>query len=293
MGGRATGRTSVMNIEAFVVKAFTKDKTQGNPAGVVVNAEGLSDEQMVSLSARFGFSESAFVFSSKKTHVRIRFFSPTQEVNLCGHATIATFHALIVEGLISSGMKTMEAKSGVLNVECVEDGLIVMNQQVPVFLGDHSNDRKKIAGLLNIDENEISNYPIEIVSTGTPKLAIPIVSLEVLFRIKPDLEGIKDYCQTTGAKGFYPFTFETLNKDSDFHARQFNPLAGINEDPITGVAAGALGAYVQKHSLIDKQRFVVEQGFVMNKGGLIQVDVSNGVKVGGYAVIAEKRVVDV
>ena len=80
-------------------------------------------------------------------------------------------------------------------------------------------------------------------STGTAKLIIPVKSLDILYGIKPDLDGIKEYCKRTETKGFYPFTFET-KENSDFHVRQFNPLAGINEDPITGVAAGALRAYI-------------------------------------------------
>lgn len=273
-----------MKIKVILVKAFTKDKSQGNPAGVIFDADNLSDDQMTKISSELGFSESAFVQKSGKANFRIRFFTSTQEVDLCGHATIASIHALQEEGKISGDVITIETKVGVLPIECRKDGLIIMTQAEPQF-GESDHNRKEIARLLNISEDDILNYPIEVISTGTPKLIIPVNSLETLFKIKPNLEGIKKYCQNHAIKGFYPFTFETMEKDSDFHARQFNPLAGIDEDPITGVAAGALGAYIVEYKLLDKNNFVIEQGYGMNKGGKMYVSFNGGVKVGGYAAM--------
>lgn len=280
-------------MKAILVKSFTKDKTQGNPAGGILNADKLSDDQMIKISADLGFSESAFVYSSDKADFRIRFFTPTQEVDLCGHATIATIHVLVKEGLIQIGDSKskeviIETRAGVFPVECFQDGLVVMTQAEPQFLGDN-HDKDDVAPLLGITSEEILNYPIETVSTGTPKLMIAVNSLETLFKIKPDLKGIKTYCQQHSLKGFYPFTFETKETDSDFHARQFNPAAGIDEDPITGVAAGALGTYIVKHKLLDKNNFVIEQGYCMGKGGKMYVTVGDKVKVGGYAVIFSEK----
>src|SRR3989339_165599 len=281
-----------MKAKAILVKAFTKDKSQGNPAGVVFDTDNLSDDQMIKISAELGFSESAFVQKSEKADFRLRFFTATQEVDLCGHATIATIHALRKEVKMSGELINIETKAGVLPIEYREDGLIVMTQAEPQFGGSDHN-RKEIARLLNISETEILDYPIKIVSTGTPKLIIAVNSLNTLFKINPDLEGIKKYCREHAAKGFYPFTFETMEKESDFHARQFNPLAGINEDPITGVAAGALGAYVVRHKLMDKSNFVIEQGYCMNKGGKIFVSIDDSVKVGGFAIRFGEKVLEI
>lgn len=272
-----------MKIKVILVKAFTKDESQGNPAGVILDADNLSGGQMLKISAELGFSESAFVQKSVKAEFRIRFFTPTQEVDLCGHATIAAVHTLREERKISNDFISVETKAGVLPIECRKDGLIEMAQAKPKF-GKSDHSKNEIARLLNISESEILDHPIEIVSTGTPKLIIAVNSLDTLFKIKPDLAGIKKYCQDHAVKGFYPFTFETLEEDSDFHARQFNPLAGIDEDPITGVAAGALGAYIARHKLLEKNRFIIEQGFCLNKGGKMFVSINGGVKVGGYAV---------
>lgn len=160
----------------------------------------------------------------------------------------------------------------------------MMTQSDPAFF-PIIKDRATIAELLSIDVADLLTLPLQGISTGTPKLLVPVRSLKILFAIKPKLKAISDYCKQTGLKGFYPFTTETIEKTSDFHARQFNPLAGINEDPITGIAAGALGVYAKKYFGTKKSTFVIEQGVIMNKAGIIFVDVTNAVKVGGYSVI--------
>ena len=283
---------SIMQVKVKFVNAFTERSKGGNPAGVIVDADNLTDSQMMDISSKLGFSESAFVQKSKNADFKVRFFSPTQEVDLCGHATIAIFHTLIELckidfGTLDTKIVTQETRSGILPVECNKNGLIVMTQKKPKFY-QFENDRELISKLLGIKLTDLMDYPIQSVSTGVSKLIIPVKSLDVLYRIIPDLDGIKEYCNDKGINGFYPFTFET-KENSDFHARQFNPLAGIDEDPITGVAAGALGAYIVRHKLSEKKQFVVEQGYILNKPGKMYVWVSDIVKVGGYAfTVAEK-----
>lgn len=281
----------------MLVKSFTQDKSAGNPAGIVLDAQNLTDEQMQQIAKELGFSETAFVLPSDKADFRIRFFAPNQEVNLCGHGTIATFHTLLERGLIGLASQeqkelTQETRAGLLAVTCHKDGKIVMAQTEPVF-GEVEHDKARIAALLGVTESDISDLPMQIVSTGTPKLLIPLLSLAAVRAVKPDLEGIKAYCHQTGARGFYPFTTETPIADTDFYARQFNPLADENEDPVTGVAAGALGCYAKQYKLFGKETFVVAQGYDLGKGGNMFVDVSNGVRVGGYAVTYGERELEI
>lgn len=286
-----------MQIQAYLVKAFTKDKNQGNPAGVVLNANTLSDKQMLHVAAEIGFSESAFVQSAHDADFLVRFFTPKQEVDLCGHATIATFHMLFEQGVIKLGgqdsaTKTQKTKAGLLPVTIHKDGRIVMTQNDPVFL-ESVADRKEVAVLLGLNEFDlVKEYPVQAVSTGVPKLMIPIKSRGRLFAIKPNLRGISQYCKEKSIRGFYAFTQDTMSKDADFHARQFNPLAGVNEDPITGVAAGALGAYTVKYKVSPKRTFIVEQGYIMNKAGEISVTIDDDVQVGGFAVTYDSRDID-
>jgi PhzF family phenazine biosynthesis protein len=274
--------------KTYLVKAFTKDKAQGNPAGVVTDADGMTDEEMLSIARDLKFSESAFVQSSDKADYKVRFFSVEEEVPFCGHATVATFHTLVEQGILKFEGKEeiqikQETKAGILPVFCRKRGFITMVQNNPEF-GLIEDDRNLIAKLLSISEKSISDFPIQSVSSASTKLMIPIASLDVLKNINPDLKGIYKYTERTGVRGFYPFTSETLDPESDFFTRQFNPFIGIDEDPITGVAAGALGAYVNKYKLSDKKTFIIEQGYFMGKGGKMYVDVSDGIKVGGFAV---------
>lgn len=277
-----------MKINIKLIKAFTRDKNNGNPAGVVLDADGISEKDMLKISSDLGFSESAFIMRSEKADYKVRFFSPTQEVDICGHATVAAFHCLIESGRIrfndcNEKTQTIETKSGVFPVTCHKDGLIEMVQDKTQY-NDVTVSKRDIAKMLNIKDIDIMDFPLQIVSVGTPKLIIPVISIDALFRIKPNLEGIRRCCEKTGAKGFYPFTSETINKDSDFHARQFNPLFGIDEDPVTGVAAGALGAYIIQNKISEKRKFIVEQGYILKKMGRVYVDVDDEVRIGGYAV---------
>jgi len=277
-----------MKKEAILVKAFTKNPKEGNPAGVVFEADDLSKVEKQEIASTLGFSESAFVSHSDKADFKVEFFSPKVQVPMCGHATIATFHALVEHGYlgikVDSTVSTQETLAGIVSVECRNNGLITMTQQDPQFLGT-DYDLETIANLLSIDSSSLSSEtPIELVSTGTPKLMIPVKTLEGLFQIKPKLKAISNFCEQSNVRGFYPFTTETQNDEADFHARQFNPLAGIDEDPLTGIAAGALGAYVVKHQIKADSSFVIEQGYFMEMGGNIYVDIGEEVKVGGYAV---------
>ncbi|AKM79702.1 MAG: Phenazine biosynthesis protein PhzF family [Candidatus Beckwithbacteria bacterium GW2011_GWB1_47_15] len=288
-----------MDKEAFLVKAFTKDPNQGNPAGVILEAGDLSDKQMLQIASKLGFSESAFVQAlPQKSTFRVRFFTSKTEVPLCGHATIAAFHILVQEIQINlAGQKEVKAnqvtQAGTLAVFCRQDGMMVMEQSAPKFYRPEP-DKEVIAKLLNLNANHLLNYPLQSVSTGgVAKLMIPVDSLISLKSIKPDLAGIKNYRAHGDCRGFYPFTSQTMEAGSDFHARQFNPLIGIDEDPITGIAADALGCYVQKYGLTDKDQLVIEQGYILGKGGKMYVNLRGGVKVGGYAVTFGKRKIPV
>lgn len=271
-----------------LVKSFTQDERFGSPTGVLLQADHLSDEEMQAIATRLNFAESAFVLRSLKADYRLRFFAPNHEVDLCGHATIASFHTLVEQGYITFGETdhvelTQETRAGLLRVDCYKDGRVVMAQQDPTF-GAIETNRNHIAEMLGVAVAAFMDYPLQVVSTGTPKLLVPMQSVEALRAIQPNLEAIKQYCRTTAARGVYPFTTDTPIADTDFYARQFNPLADENEDPITGVAAGALGSYAKKYKLLDTEQFVVAQGYDLGMGGNMYVDVRDGVRVGGYAV---------
>jgi PhzF family phenazine biosynthesis protein len=276
-----------MSVGVKLVKAFSKDPANGNPAGVVQDANNLSDEQMLKIAQHYGFSESAFVQKSSKADFKVRFFSVNQEVDLCGHATVATFYSLLKDGFIDlnnqdSVTVKQETGIGILPVTLYKDGKIMMTQKDPVF-GAVVDDRANMAQLLGLAENDLSNTPIQIVSTGVKKLIVPLISLEVMRKIKPDFKAIILDGQNKDYSGIAVVTTESFSGDADLATRNFNPRVGINEDPATGIAAGPLGCYADKYILKGKKNLVIEQGFDMGKASTLLVDINNGVTVGGYA----------
>ncbi len=279
-----------MKIEALLLKAFTTDPRYGNAAGVILDANNLSDRQMLEIAQTLGFSESAFIQKSDKADFRVRFFASKQEVDFCGHATVATFCLLVEQGVITFGNEesvevTQETKAGIFPVVCYKSGRIMMTQSNPTF-GEAIQDKLQIAKLLGINEDDIDiDLPIQSVSTASPKLIVPVKSLDALKRVNPDLPGILNFCQAHEPSGFYVFTHETVDTDADFATRFFNPTVGIDEDPATGVAAGALACYADRYIFNSTQKqCVIEQGLTMHMPSTLYVDITNKVQVGGYGV---------
>ncbi len=270
--------THSMQIKVHIVKAFTQDKNGGNPAGVILHADYLPEVEMQQIATYLNFSECVFVSHSSVADYRFRYFTPTCEVDACAHATIAACHMLPT-------IQTYATNKGVFRVEKHDDGGIVIEQGIPVFGPVVS--KKKIYPTLGIDPHINMGVPAMIVSTGVPKLLVPIADKDILFSIRPDREAIKQLCIEIGCKGIYAFTLDTNNPTHDAHTRQFNPLCGIDEDPVTGTAAGALGAYLYMAAPCQRP-FIFEQGDVLGSPGLVRVyvaDENTPVKIHGYAVI--------
>ncbi|MDP4001410.1 MAG: PhzF family phenazine biosynthesis protein [bacterium] len=279
-----------MNIPIKLIKSFSQNRDAGNPAGVVIDANNLTDNQILQITRDLGFGESAFLQKSDKADYKIRLFSVEGEVNVCVTATIAA--AFVIGNITNLERITFETKLGVRNIDRKKDGLILLEQVKPNFFNTKI-DRNKIAKLLSVPEDSFLDYPMVIGDAGTPKLIIPMKSLDSLFAIKPDLKGISEYCKETGAQGFYPFSLETKKSDSDFHARQFNPLAGIDEDPVTGIAAAVLAQYLKDYHIIEKSSLVGEQGYIINKPGEIVIEMTDSeLWVGGYAVEYEDKTIE-
>lgn len=275
-----------MTIQVILTKSFTNNPEAGNPAGVVADAQNLTDAQILKLAQELRFPESAFLQKSTVADHKLRLFSVKQEVNSCVTATLAA--AAVVTSHATPHV-TFETKIGNREVFRRDDGLLLMKQPRVEFLGEQTN-RARVAELLNIPLNAIADLPIVLASAGTPKLLIPMTTLDNLFAIRPDLDAIATFCQDIGCRGFYPFTLQTKNKTSDFHARQFNPQDGIAEDPVTGVAAAALAKYLHKYGVVNKPHLVGEQGYIINKPGEIIIEFSGSdLFVGGYVTVLGQK----
>lgn len=279
-------------IKVYTLNAFTDDVSGGNPAGVVLDADNLNKNQMQDIAKKVGFSETAFVMKSNFADFRVRFFTPSDEVDLCGHATIATFKLLLLTERIHAGKYTQETLAGILSVEALADGGIMMEQSIPIYcdiLGPN-----EIAKSLGLEISEIDEtLPIQVVSTGLKDIIVPVKSLDALKKIKPDFEAITDISRRNDSVGYHVFTREAFS-DADCACRNFAPLYDIDEEAATGTASGALSAYLFKYDVIkDKSytRIVFEQGYFMNSPSRIlsslrieNDDITN-VYVGGNAVV--------
>ena len=280
-------------VTVYHVNAFTKNGNGGNPAGVCLDTAGLSEQQMQAIATQVGFSETAFVLPSMKAHYRLRFFTPANEVNLCGHATIAAFHLLALQGAIKPGTYKQETMDGVLDVTVKYGSLIYMKQN-PVFVGTVS--KETILDALNISLDKlVGRLPIEIISTGEPTMIVPVVSLDALLGLNPDFNAIKQLQLRADKSLIYAFTTQTRNSSSTAHGRMFAPVDGINEESATGVASGAAACYLHRHQLIKKyDRLLFEQGYSLGRpseilGSLnVQLGEVKSVLIGGRSVLERK-----
>lgn len=179
-----------MEISVYTLNSFAKTKEGGNPAGVVMNADSLSEVEMKNIAAILGFSETAFVLQSKVADFRVRFFTPSEEVDLCGHATIAAFYAMLSLNLLKQGKYKQETRAGILGIEIHDDNFVMMNQSIPVF--SEVIDKDEIADSLNISTSQIrEDMLVQVVSTGLRDIIVPVKNIELLDAIKPDIKKSK------------------------------------------------------------------------------------------------------
>lgn len=283
-----------------IVDAFTDTPLSGNPAGVVVNAAGVTDQQMQLIAREVAASETAFILppTSPAADLRIRWFTPQTEVPLCGHATVAGFHALAEEGLAGlqgNGRREflLETKSGDLPVT-VEKGAqgteVFLGLPVPQFAraGQYKLD---VMRLLNISLDEFENR-LPIMTAGS--LFVPIRRLHTLFSMKPNFFSMVQFLKNRNLQGICVFTTETVDRRSTVHSRYFAPSLGIMEDPVTGSANGPVGVYLFEHGLLDRNAehltLVGEQGDVVGRRGRVTVRLKaregkvTAVSIGGRAV---------
>ena len=302
-------------VSVRLVDAFADEPLAGNPAGVVRDADELVDEQMQAIARELSVSETAFLFESDEADYRIRYFTPTREVDLCGHATIGSFVSLYEAGDVDAGTTTLETDVGVLDVDVEGDGTVWMSQGAPT-VREVDLAYERVAEALGVEvaalEGVGEDLPLAVASTGLPFLIVPIVYLQDVGGADPDMAAIESLADEVDATGVYLFTFDALEAESTLHGRMFAPGAGIQEDPVTGTASGATGAYLNRFGAFsggspetlaagtgagdvgvavatdaevpDEMRF--EQGHYVDRPGFVRVRVDGEVRVGGRGVVS-------
>ncbi|SKC71959.1 PhzF family isomerase [Maledivibacter halophilus] len=289
----------------YQIDSFTKEKFTGNPAGVITNADGLTADDMQKIARELNNSETAFIFSSDSNEydVYVRFFTPVNEVPICGHATIAAHYARAIENNLDTSRVYHRTGAGILPVDIVkenDDYKIVMTQGKIEFgsIIDGVN-KKTLLSALNISNDDLlENNDVQIVSTGHSKVMIGIKSIETLNKMKPNYYELSKLSRIINCNGYYVFTINPEVSDILIHGRMFAPAIGINEDPVTGNANGPLGAYLVHHNIVKHNdslfKFKAKQGEAMKRPGIIEVEVKIEdkepveVKILGNAVILFK-----
>ncbi len=280
---------------------FTDKVGKGNIIGIVdFPEESVSPEEYQQLAFKYRISEIAVILpsiSETEYDYEFRFFSPKEEVSLCGHGTIGLIAFLDQTNKWSAKELKIKTQAGIIRCGVKSDGCYYMYQNPPIFYQERI-DEQAVADILGIRPDLFKNYsinlPIQMVSTGRNKLMIPIKDLNSLLSIQPDFERMESFCRKIGTNGFHLFTFETFSERAAAHTRHFAPTAGVLEDPVTGIANGALGSYLVHYGLVDgglRSCIYIEQGYNLGKAGEVYVEIVKDmdgkiteVMVGGEAV---------
>ena len=293
------------HIQVYTIDSFSLEgaDSTGNPAGFVVN-ENLTETEMRAIATAVGFSETAFVSpiidTDSDADFKVRFFTPNEEVDLCGHATIGLFAGLYQLKQIAAGRYIQETKAGNLRVDVGSDGEIMMEQASPKMGECYAPEL--IAASLGLETGDIrTDLPCQAVYTGLLDLLIPVKNIETLERIQPDDEAITRISQAFGVVGYHVFAIseskplETNNAKAALkpvktaaRCRNFAPLYAIPEEAATGTSNGALAAYLSAYGIAPETTpkvFEFIQGVEMGRPSQInaQIDTEGVVWVGGTA----------
>ena len=270
----------------YIVDAFTDQPFGGNPAGVVLLEDNVFPPEtlMLQVATELRYSETAFVRRLSPTEYHLRYFTPKAEVELCGHATIATFALLYQEkGIV--GRCLCHTKAGDLRIEVGEQ--VMMQMATPRIVAT-IEDTKEIYRALGVADYQ-PTLPVQIAYSGLPDLMIPVADVTTLNGLQPDMEAISTITQKLNAVSFHVFAFN--NDDYTAHVRDFAPLFDIPEESATGTANAALTHYLVVNNIIPKQGdFTFLQGEAIGRPSVVATRITSDGKiyVGGTATIIAK-----
>ncbi len=290
----------------FQVDAFTRIRFTGNPATVVLDADGLDEATLGSVAREFPHAEVAFVLAADAaTHdVRIRFFNARRESPFVGHATIAAHAVLLVLGRRGYGVCRQSSGTGILEVSAqaarsgdAGEALIEFRQSVPDL--DNPLPLKttlRVAEALGLSGTQLHEFlPARLARKGSTRLLVPLADARGLDAIAPKFDTLLDLGLELGAEGFFAFAHRRAPDDGSTDSRMFCPALGIPEDPVSGNAHAMLATYLWELDQLGAQpNFVGRQGRQMKRPGevIVRPEISDGallaVGIGGRAVIVSE-----
>lgn len=284
------------------IDAFTQQPFRGNPAGVVIDADTLTDREMQLIAREINASETAFVVNSDQdlADLRLRWFTPSQEVKLCGHATIAAFHALAAEGryYLEVGEEQsfmVETRSGTLEVDVdwhERFPFIKFSLPIPSFT-DFSGDLDFLANALNISADQMDKDFNPLIDNNG-YLYFMVSNQQTLSTIHPNREALLQLKQKHDVLAIAAGTLDTTSSGADWDLRFFAPALGVPEDPVTGSANGPMACYLLKHKKVEFEEGELvlkgRQGHFMEREGTVHTLLRgyhqqvNELKIAGSAV---------
>lgn len=232
-------------MQYYIVDAFTEKLFGGNPAGVVLlDNDFPPDRLMQQVAAEIRYSETAFVRQDGADEFTVRYFTPRSEVDLCGHATIATFGLLWQLGKVGDWACLIHTLAGDLEVMAGER--VMMQMAAPKMVGAVVD----VERLCRIMQCVVPLMPVEIISTGLPDIMLPVQSLEELAALNPDMATLAELSRELEVVGVHAFV--QAGDGYTAHVRNFAPLYGVDEESATGTANAALTHYLQRQGLLQQ-----------------------------------------
>lgn len=264
----------VESIRYWVVDSFAHAPYTGNPAGVVLEADGLDERQMAAIAREINISETAFVSHARGGgKMRVRWFTPRCETSFCGHATLAAAHVAARDGVARAAAVAphafgqpdlrFESAAGALDLRfesippagpgqipldalvspdepfsALLDGIWWLSMPAPGLRPDHTNPMHT-AQLLGISVEDFEPA-VPIMRTRDDDVIIMVRNWQTLMEMRPSFSELGRWCEQHGIRGVCVATRHTLTPSTDVHSRFFAPAAGIPEDPVTGSVHGAL-----------------------------------------------------
>ena len=269
-----------MEISFYQVDVFTKHLFGGNPLAVFPQAQDFKEEDLQKVAREMNLSETTFVYpsTSDEADFDVRIFTPTCEIPFAGHPTLGTAYVLRENGLVTKDKNPLRLnfKAGIIPVWTEEDKGFM--QHPPAKFLQELERSEKIAQALGLGlEHLDGRFPIQVVSTGFPALLVPVISLDKIREIGINTQTLHEVLEPLGIDMVYAFTTQVVHSSFSLHSRAFAPSMGIPEDPATGSVSGAVGAYLAKYDVIEKEKLgdiKIEQGYEMKRPSSIYVQVT-------------------
>nr|WP_167047737.1 PhzF family phenazine biosynthesis protein [Microbacterium halimionae] len=268
--------------------AFTAGGVGGNPAGIVFDAESLSDAAMQQIATDVDYAETAFISASRSAELTIRYFSPVAEVPFCGHATIATAVAMVERGLTAPGEVTCHTRVGdvVIQTTVADSRVRASFTSVPPSVAKFpSKSLQRVLEAIGLTESDLDErMPPAIPNAGSPHPTIVIADRAVFDSFTFDPRVVRSLMDAEG----WPATITVLHapEAGEVWARNIFPVGRITEDPATGSAAAATGAYLRAFGLVSPPATItIHQGEHVGRPSVLTVTIppDGGITVAGMA----------